>query len=164
MSVPLSLLSGVRNLLETLTPGVRPGNATPHEMQNGCSFIGDHRYMEKKIISEIITGPVQFREGQLFNLRCVFAWDTFISSVEVNPLSPSDAFDARLFDGKSHADANFIWKIRCWASRPADKGYRTPCGKNGWYFMCFLCMYIYIYVYVVGTSKEWPRGMVMLGL
>lgn len=74
-----------------------------------------------------------------------FAWDTFISSVEVNPLSPSDAFDARLFDGKSHADANFIWKIRCWASRPADKGYRTPCGKNGWYFMCFfVCIYICI--------------------
>lgn len=25
-------------------------------------------------------------------------------------------------------------------------------------------IYIYVYVYVVGTSKECPRGMVMLGL
>eukprot|EP00434_Breviolum_minutum_P004259 symbB.v1.2.003754.t1/scaffold207.1/size268535/1 len=36
---------------------------------------------------------------------------TSSTASEVNPLSPSDAFDARLFDGKSHADANFIWKI-----------------------------------------------------
>lgn len=169
MSVPLSLLSGVRNLLQTLTPGVRPGNATPHEMQNGCSFIGDHRCMGKKSyqrLSQVLSNSER--------ANCL-TWDVFLPGIlSFHRLrSIPWAHQMRLIlgflmervtqmqtsfgrSGAEHLDLQI---------KDAEHLVERRTGISICLVLCNVSTHvIYIYVYVVGTSKECPRGMVMLGL